>query len=99
MSDSGSGKTVAVTGASGFLGSYVTKSLLTRGYTVRATVRDPTNAAKTEHLKKLAEGASGKLELCKADLMTEGSFDNIFVGCDAVIHCAAVVRYDESQRS
>eukprot|EP00041_Stephanoeca_diplocostata_P023445 m.577126 g.577126 ORF g.577126 m.577126 type:complete len:351 (-) comp22292_c0_seq19:1440-2492(-) len=91
MSASGSGKTVAVTGASGFLGSYVTKSLLARGYTVRATVRDPTNAAKTEHLKKLADGASGTLELCKADLMTNGSFDSIFVGCDAVIHCAAVV--------
>lgn len=33
--------TVCVTGASGFIGSWLVMRLLERGYTVRATVRDP----------------------------------------------------------
>lgn len=37
---SGGGNTVCVTGASGYLASYLIKLLLERGYTVRASVRD-----------------------------------------------------------
>ena len=36
-----SGKTVCVTGASGFIASWLVKLLLERGYTVRGTVRNP----------------------------------------------------------
>ena len=36
----GSGKVVCVTGASGYIASWLVKLLLQRGYTVRATVRD-----------------------------------------------------------
>jgi nucleoside-diphosphate-sugar epimerase len=35
-----SGKTVCVTGAGGFIGSWLVKLLLSRGYTVHGTVRD-----------------------------------------------------------
>lgn len=35
------GKNVAVTGASGFIASYLVKDLLERGYKVRGTVRNP----------------------------------------------------------
>ncbi|XP_050872582.1 phenylacetaldehyde reductase isoform X2 [Lathyrus oleraceus] len=38
---SGEGKVVCVTGGSGFIASWIVKFLLQRGYTVRATVRDP----------------------------------------------------------
>jgi len=38
---SGEGKVVCVTGSSGFIASWIVKFLLQRGYTVRATVRDP----------------------------------------------------------
>ncbi|THF95808.1 hypothetical protein TEA_018223 [Camellia sinensis var. sinensis] len=38
---SGQGKTVCVTGGSGFIASWLVKVLLQRGYTVRASVRDP----------------------------------------------------------
>lgn len=34
-------ETVCVTGASGFIGSWLVMRLLERGYIVRATVRDP----------------------------------------------------------
>lgn len=37
----GTGKTVCVTGASGYIASWLVKLLLQRGYTVKATVRDP----------------------------------------------------------
>ncbi|GMP44934.1 hypothetical protein CsSME_00013655 [Camellia sinensis var. sinensis] len=37
----GGGTTVCVTGASGFIGSWLVMRLLQRGYYVRATVRDP----------------------------------------------------------
>ncbi|KAJ0038516.1 hypothetical protein Pint_23933 [Pistacia integerrima] len=38
---SGEGKVVCVTGASGFIASWLVKLLLEHGYTVKATVRDP----------------------------------------------------------
>lgn len=34
-------ETVCVTGASGFIGSWLVMRLIEHGYTVRATVRDP----------------------------------------------------------
>jgi hypothetical protein len=37
----GLGKTVCVTGAGGYIGSWIVKLLLERGYTVRGTVRNP----------------------------------------------------------
>lgn len=36
-----SGQTVCVTGAGGFLASWMVKLLLERGYTVKGTVRNP----------------------------------------------------------
>jgi hypothetical protein len=39
-SDSGEEQLVCVTGAGGFIGSWVVKVLLLRGYCVRGTVRD-----------------------------------------------------------
>ena len=37
-------KVVCVTGASGYVASWLVKFLLQRGYTVRATVRDPSQS-------------------------------------------------------
>jgi len=36
-------KVVCVTGASGYIASWIVKLLLQRGYTVKASVRDPSN--------------------------------------------------------
>lgn len=86
-------KTVAVTGASGYLGSTVVKLLLEKGYNVKGTVRDPSNPAKVEHLKRLPN-ATSNLALFKADLMDEGSFDETFQGCHCVFHTASPVPYN-----
>lgn len=89
---SGDGKVVCVTGASGFIASWIVKFLLQRGYTVRATVRDPSNPKKVDHLLKL-DGAKERLQLFKADLLEEGSFDSAVEGCDGVFHTASPVRF------
>ncbi|XP_020214815.1 tetraketide alpha-pyrone reductase 1 isoform X2 [Cajanus cajan] len=87
----GVGNVVCVTGASGFMASWIVKFLLQRGYTVRATVREPSNPNKVDHLLRL-EGANERLQLFKADLLEEGSFDSAVDGCDAVFHTASPVR-------
>nr|XP_010908348.2 cinnamoyl-CoA reductase 2 isoform X2 [Elaeis guineensis] len=84
----GSGKVVCVTGASGYIASWLVKLLLQRGYTVRATVRDLADPKKTEHLHAL-EGANGRLHLFKANLLEEGSFDSVVEGCEGVFHTAS----------
>lgn len=83
-------KVVAVTGASGFIGSHVCKNLVEHGYRVRACVRD-TRPSKTAHLLALNSNNDsniGTLELCTADMMVEGAYDEIFQGCFAVFHVA-----------
>jgi nucleoside-diphosphate-sugar epimerase len=83
--------TVAVTGASGFIGSHVCQNLVQHGYHVRACVRDKHNQAKTQHLVAMndsSENMGGSLELFQADMMIEGSYDDVFDGCEAVFHVA-----------
>ncbi|KAM5552187.1 phenylacetaldehyde reductase-like [Rosa sericea] len=87
---SGETKVVCVTGASGYTASWLVKLLLQQGYTVKATVRDPNDAKKTEHLLSL-DGAKERLHLFKADLLEEGSFDPVVDGCEGVFHTASPV--------
>lgn len=61
---------VLVTGANGYIGAWVVKILLDRGYSVRAVVRNP---AKADVLRGLfaSHVESGKLEFAYvADLVT-----------------------------
>ncbi|KAK8593817.1 hypothetical protein V6N13_042613 [Hibiscus sabdariffa] len=81
-------KVVCVTGATGFIASWLVNLLLQRGYTVNATVRDPNDRKKTEHLLSL-EGASERLHLFKAELLEEGCFDSVVEGCVGVFHTAS----------
>ena len=57
------GATVAVTGAAGFIGGWVVRVLLDRGYRVRACVRDSSNADRVGFLKDMPGYASGRLTL------------------------------------
>ncbi|XP_041999145.1 phenylacetaldehyde reductase-like [Salvia splendens] len=79
---------VAVTGASGYVATWLVKFLLQKGYTVKASVRNPNNAKKTQHLLAL-DGAKERLHLVKADLLEEGSFDSVVDGCEGVFHTAS----------
>ncbi|XP_039134470.1 cinnamoyl-CoA reductase 1-like [Dioscorea cayenensis subsp. rotundata] len=85
-------QTVCVTGAGGFIGSWLVKLLLLKGYNVRGTVRnieDPKNL----HLKGL-EGAEERLTLYKADVLDYESVCLAFDCCDGVFHVASPVTND-----
>jgi dihydroflavonol-4-reductase len=77
-----------VTGASGFIATHIVQQLLARGHQVRGTVRSLHKAKDTEHLRGLP-GASERLELFEADLLTPGAFDAAALGCDAILHTAS----------
>ena len=78
-----------VTGASGYVASWVVWELLSRRATVRGTVRDPGDAEKCQHLHDMAKELPGTLELWKADLLASGSFDDAAMGAGVVIHTAS----------
>ncbi|RRT73310.1 hypothetical protein B296_00033474, partial [Ensete ventricosum] len=81
---------VCVTGASGYVASWLIKRLLQSGYHVIGTVRDPGDHKKLAHLWELV-GAKDRLQLVKANLMEEGSFDDAVMECEGVFHTASPV--------
>ncbi|GAU27855.1 hypothetical protein TSUD_114360 [Trifolium subterraneum] len=88
-SSSISGQTICVTGAGGFIASWMVKLLLEKGYTVRGTLRNPDDP-KNGHLKEL-EGAKERLTLVKVDLLDLNSVKQAVNGCHGVFHTASPV--------
>ena len=85
---------VAVTGASGYVGSHVVIALLKRGYTVHGCVTDLGNSEKLDPLRALnGAGHRGRLELFQANLLDPGSYDRPFAGCSAVCHVGTAMGY------
>ncbi|MEM1434861.1 MAG: NAD-dependent epimerase/dehydratase family protein [Pseudomonadota bacterium] len=89
------GGTVAVTGAAGFIGGWMVRTLLDHGYRVRACVRNADDDARVAFLKAMPGFASGRLTLHSADLDEDGCFDDIFPGCHAVAHLSHVTDYSD----
>jgi nucleoside-diphosphate-sugar epimerase len=82
-------KPVLVTGGTGYVASWIIKTLLDKGMHVHVTVRDPSHSKKVEHLTSMANVSSGNLELFQADLLDSGSFDQPMRDCELVIHTAS----------
>ena len=74
---------ILITGATGKVGSRLSKHLARRGDHVRALVRDPARAA------ELREAG---VELVQGDLLDEATLAAAVRGVDAVVHCAAFFR-------
>lgn len=91
------GGTVAVTGSAGFIGGWVVRRLLDKGYRVRACVRDVNDDTKCQFLKDMPGYASGRLTLHSANLDDEGCFDEIFAGCSGVAHVSHVSDYTDHE--
>nr|XP_009383186.1 PREDICTED: cinnamoyl-CoA reductase 1-like [Musa acuminata subsp. malaccensis] len=91
----GNGQTVCVTGAGGFIASWLVKLLLQKGYTVKGTVRNPDDP-KNAHLTAM-EGAADRLLLCKADLLDYGALREAIDGCHGVFHTASPVTDDPEE--
>lgn len=86
---------VCVTGAAGFVASWLVRELLGKGVLVRGTVR---RVASADHLRALP-GAVERLELVEADLTVPGSFEAAVRGCTVVFHTASpyVIQVDDPQ--
>jgi len=80
-------KTVAVTGANGFIGSRIVQLLLKKGYKVRGTVQD--NKHELVDFLTVLENAAKNLTLHEKELMDDRCFDEVFQGCDCVFHVAS----------
>ncbi len=93
MSPVPKGGTVAVTGAAGFIGGWVVRQLLDKGYRVRACVRKIDDPQRTDFLKAMPGYTSGRLSLHAADLDVPGCFDEVFKGCHGVLHMSHVSNY------
>ncbi|KAM7252851.1 hypothetical protein ACFE04_025469 [Oxalis oulophora] len=89
MAEKGGKERVCVTGAGGFVASWLVKLLLSKGYFVHGTVRDPCDA-KNDHLKKL-KNSSENLMLFKTDLLDYEGLCGAFAGCTGVFHVACPV--------
>lgn len=73
---------ILVTGADGLLGSNLVRSLLDRGYAVRAMIQPGRNTGTLDNLD---------IEKVIADLLDKESLTKAFSGADVVIHTAALV--------
>lgn len=77
------GATVALTGASGFIGARLAARLAEKGYRVKAL----------RHRAALPEAASASgLEVVPGGLSDDAALARLCAGADVVVHCAALVR-------
>ncbi|OTG89149.1 SDR family oxidoreductase [Acinetobacter sp. ANC 3813] len=82
-------KPIFVTGATGYIASWVIKNLLEQGHTVHATVRDLNKKKSFAHLENIANQSTGTLKLFEANLLTPHAFDEAMQGCEIVLHMAS----------
>lgn len=87
-------KPVMVTGANGYVASWLVKKLLDEGMTVHAAVRNPDDTKKVEHLINLATESKGHLKFFKADLLAPSAYTAAMEGCELVFHTASPFTLD-----
>ena len=82
---------VLVTGASGYIGLFVVKQLLDKGYTVRGTVRDLEREASLRKTLEEAGCDTSRLEFVAADLRNDTGWNGAVERCRFVLHVASPV--------
>ncbi|KAL1221117.1 Cinnamoyl-CoA reductase 1 [Cardamine amara subsp. amara] len=87
-------ETVCVTGANGFIGSWIIRTLIEKGYTkIHASIypgSDPT------HLLKLprSDGINTEIKIFEADLLDSDAISKAIDGCTGVFHVASPCTLD-----
>lgn len=79
-------QTIAVTGATGFVGRYVVRELLRRGYNVRALVRS------TEKAREVLPSEPDRLSYVIGHVLDKTSPAKLVQGCDACINLIGIIR-------
>ena len=101
--------TIALTGATGFLGSHLMASMLTSGYKIIILGRPAKNESLMERIFKLLkwfgiESLSDQVTCIDIDLSQEnlgistGEYSRLCTVVDSVIHCASDTSFSESKR-
>ncbi|CCM01888.1 uncharacterized protein FIBRA_03959 [Fibroporia radiculosa] len=91
-----SGK-ILVTGANGYVATWIVRMLLGQGFTVRGTVR---SEAKAVSLREEFTQDSDRLEIVVVEDMTKaGAFDEVVDGIDAIMHTASPLHYNAMEPS
>lgn len=85
--------TILVTGGTGFLGSYILKELVEKGYKVRALYRNK------KALPWIPDAITHAVEWVEGDILDVVSLEDAMGGIDAVIHSAAVVSFAPEDRA
>ena len=82
---------ILVTGATGLLGSTITKQLLLQGHSVSVLCRPSSD-------RHLLEGAARELTWVEGDIMDVTGLEKAFSSVDMVVHTAAMVSFVPRQR-
>jgi nucleoside-diphosphate-sugar epimerase len=85
-------KKILLTGGTGFLGSYILRALIEKGYQVRALCRS------NKRPFYIPVSILEKVEWIEGDVLDVVSLDDAMKDVDAVIHAAAVVSFQRSDR-
>jgi nucleoside-diphosphate-sugar epimerase len=89
VSVNGRGKTVLVTGGSGFLGGWCIVELLRQGYRVRTTVRDLEREPEVRAAVSSQLDPGERLSFFAADLSRDDGWQQAVEGCAHVLHVAS----------
>jgi dihydroflavonol-4-reductase len=84
--------TILVTGATGFVGAYVTRDLINAGYTVKAIRRS------NKLPSFISNNIFDQVEWINGDILDIISLEEAMTNTDAVIHCAAKVSFRQKDR-
>jgi nucleoside-diphosphate-sugar epimerase len=83
---------ILVTGGTGFLGAYIIKALIEKGYSVRAIRRNPKLPS------YISKDILDKVEWMDGDVTDINSLEEAMEAVDTVIHSAAVVSFIKKER-
>jgi len=82
-------RTVAVTGATGFVGRHLVRELLARGHRVSALARSAKKAAEVLPRDAMHDG---RLRVVAGDVLDEPSPDELMAGADSCCHLIGILR-------